>query len=146
MTPVRSILVVYLCLIAVAVSYPLGPSRPSHKLRWLSDAKPVHTDALARDVAINVGLFLPVGLLAGRAFGVSASALMLIALGGGVASVGIETAQHLFLPWRYSSWVDVLSNTAGAGLGAGAAWLVDPARTWAGRLPTASSDHSAGHQ
>jgi VanZ family protein len=144
MNPVRLTLAVYMLLIGLAVSYPLGPARAPHKLRWLNDAKPGNTEAMVRDVVTNVGLFLPVGLLAGRAFGASTTALVVVVVSGGVVSLGIETAQHVFMPWRYSTWVDVVSNTAGTALGGGAAWLVDPARTWIGSL--SSSDPSPGHQ
>jgi glycopeptide antibiotics resistance protein len=140
MNPVRLTLVVYLLLIGLAVSYPIGPARAPHKLRWLNDTKPGNTEAMVRDVATNVGLFLPAGLLAGRAFGASTTALMVVIVSGGVVSLGIESAQHLFMPWRYSTWVDVVSNTAGTALGGGAAWLVDPARAWIGSLPPVSSD------
>ena len=145
MNPVRLTLAIYLLLIGLLVSYPIGPARAPHKVKWLNDAKPGNTEAMVRDVVTNVGLFLPVGLLAGRAFGVTATALLLVVVGGGLLSLGIETAQHLFLPWRYSTWVDVVSNTAGTALGAGAAWLVAPARTWLGSPPT-STDPSPGHQ
>ena len=39
-------------------------------------------------------------------------------------SLGIETAQHVLLPWRFSTWIDVVSNTAGAGVGGGLAGVV----------------------
>jgi VanZ family protein len=146
MSPTQLTLGLYLMLVAVAVSCPLGPSRAPHKLRWLNDTKPVYAEAVARDVATNVALFLPAGLLAGRAFGASAAALAVIVVSGSVVSLGIETAQHLFMPWRYSSWIDVVSNTAGTAVGAGTAWLLDPARAWIGSLATTSSGPSPGHQ
>lgn len=146
MSPVQLTLGVYLMLVAIAVSCPLGPSRAPHKLRWLNDPKPAHAGAVAKDVANNVALFLPAGLLAGRAFGASAAALTLIVVSGAVTSLGIETAQHLFMPWRYSSWIDVVSNTAGTALGGGAAWLVDPSRTWMEGLAPTPSGPSPGPQ
>jgi VanZ family protein len=146
MNPVRLALVVCLLLLGLAVSYPFGSARAPHKLRWLNDTKYGSSEAMVRDVVTNVGLFLPVGLLAGRAFGVSTTALVVVIATGGVVSLGIETAQHLFLPWRYSTWVDVVSNTVGTALGGGSAWLVDPARTWMGALSTTPTTPSPGHQ
>ena len=66
----------------------------------------------------NVVLFVPLGLLAmvwsPRSCWVHAVA------GGLVLSSAIELVQAIARPDRTASWVDVLANTIGAGLGAAA--------------------------
>jgi VanZ family protein len=70
------------------------------------------------DVVGNVLLFLPLGFLFRAAARSAAARHPLTALAAGAAaSVALEVAQ-LFLPGRFPSPVDVLTNGAGAGLGA----------------------------
>ena len=52
-------------------------------------------------------------------------AYLMVVLGCGLLSFGIESAQHLFLPWRYSTWIDIVSNTTGGLAGTGLAWLLN---------------------
>lgn len=77
-----------------------------HDQRWLSD------------LLLNVGLFLPVGLVLRNGFPARQDrwALTLL-LTGFLLSLLIETTQ-LFIPGRYSTAIDVLANSAGAWLGA----------------------------
>jgi VanZ family protein len=122
----RWILALYLFVLMVAVTYPMGPSRDARK-RHLSDAKPSHVDALVQDVAQNIVMFLPAGylgiLVVGRA-GAGAGAYLIVVLACATLSFGIETVQHFFLPWRYSTWIDIVSNTVGGLAGTGVARLM----------------------
>ena len=74
------------------------------------------------DFILNLALYVPFGLaLAARAWtliGVMATA--------GALSLGIEAAQLLVIPGRDASLGDLLSNTAGAGIG----WLAWLERVW----------------
>jgi VanZ family protein len=115
----------YLIVLMIAVSYPIGPARAPGKLHYLNDIKPGHVDALVQDVAQNIVLFLPAGylglLVAGRT---GAGTYVIVVMACALLSFGIETVQHFFLPWRYSSWIDIVSNTTGGLAGAGLARLL----------------------
>jgi hypothetical protein len=123
----RWFLALYLGVLLVAVSYPIGPARPAWKQHYLNDVKPNHVevDALIQDVAQNIVMFLPagyLGLLAVERTGPGAYVLVVMACA--VLSFGIETAQYLVLPWRYSTWIDIVSNTLGGLSGIGVARLI----------------------
>jgi VanZ family protein len=134
-TRARWALGLYLLVLLVVVSYPIGPPRVG-KLRLLTDAKPRRTEALLRDVAINVALFVPVGLFGAWAGGASGTTIVLVVAAGVGLSLAIETVQHFWLPWRYSSSIDVVNNTVGAALGAATAGV---RRRWPGRWPTSEA-------
>jgi VanZ family protein len=123
----RWILALYLFVLMVAVTYPTGPSRDARKRHYLNDAKPSHVDAVVQDVAQNIVMFLPAGylgiLVVGRA-GAGAGAYLIVVLACATLSFGIETVQHFFLPWRYSTWIDIVSNTVGGLAGTGVARLM----------------------
>jgi glycopeptide antibiotics resistance protein len=123
----RWILALYLFVLMVAVTYPMGPSRAPQKLHYLNDIKPGHVDALVQDVAQNIVMFLPAGylgiLMVGRA-SAGAGAYLIVVLTCATLSFGIETMQHFFLPWRYSTWIDIVSNTVGGLAGSGVARLM----------------------
>jgi hypothetical protein len=71
----------------------------------------------APDVVVNLALFLPLGIVIGRA-----GLRPLVALGAGLAVSGaIEFAQQ-FIPGRAPTLRDVLMNGTGCGLGALLAW------------------------
>ena len=127
MKSLRWILALYLFVLMVAVTYPMGPSRDARKRHYLNDAKPSHVDALVQDVAQNIVMFLPAGylgiLVVGRA-GAGAGAYLIVVLACATLSFGIETMQHFFLPWRYSTWIDIVSNTVGGLAGTGVARLM----------------------
>jgi VanZ family protein len=55
--------------------------------------------------------------------GPDAMAILLV-VGGALLGLGIETAQHFWLPWRYSTWIDVVSNTVGTTPGSAVASVV----------------------
>jgi len=122
----RVVLVLYLLVLMIAVSYPLGPARDRRKLHYLNDIKPTHVDALVQDVAQNIVLFLPAGylglLVAGRT---GPGTYLIVVTVCALLSFGIESAQHFFLPWRYSTWIDVVSNTTGGLAGVGIARLLN---------------------
>jgi VanZ family protein len=70
------------------------------------------------DVIANVVLFLPLGFLFRAAARSAAARHPLAALAAGVAASAALEAAQLFLPGRFPSAVDVVTNGAGAGLGA----------------------------
>lgn len=93
----------------------------AHSRAYLREVHGLSTGRLANDAVINIALFMPLGwLLAGalRRSGLSPLARIgIIAAVAGVLSVSVETVQY-FIPSRYSSILDVVSNVAGATLGA----------------------------
>jgi VanZ family protein len=104
-------LVGYLLVVTVVITLaPFRFVRPSSvHLSWI---------VAPGDMVANVLLFLPLGFLGRLSIG---SAWLrvphAVALGGAALSLAIEALQT-FLPGRYPSLVDVLSNGAGAWLGA----------------------------
>lgn len=74
-----------------------------------------------RDIVANIFFFLPIGffsaMLLGRSFKKIISIIVLSVIIGCVLSVSVELLQ-IYLPSRFSSMLDVLSNTSGAALGA----------------------------
>ncbi|MEX2552969.1 MAG: VanZ family protein [Actinomycetota bacterium] len=64
------------------------------------------------DLVLNVAMFVPLGLLAARRFGLARTVVLGFSL-----SLGIELVQ-LNLPGRFSTFADILANTGGAALGA----------------------------
>ena len=121
----RWISALYLLVLLIAVAWPTGPARHASKQHYLSDAKPSHVDALVQDVAQNIVMFLPAGYLGLHMVGrTGPGAYLMVVLGCGLLSFGIESAQHFLLPWRYSTWIDIVSNTTGGLAGTGLAWLL----------------------
>jgi len=85
-----------------------------------------HSDL--RDVAINVGVYVPIGfsfwiLLAARCS--RPTALSIAILAGTMLSFTLETFQQ-FVATRYPSWIDVMVNATGTAAGAALAWLAIP--------------------
>lgn len=74
------------------------------------------------EVGANVALFVPLGFFAMVLL--THATVLRVVLGGAVASMLVELAQHLLRPERVAAWPDVLANTAGAALGAGLAVLL----------------------
>lgn len=125
MTGLRWIFVLYLLVLLVAVSLPVGPARHVSMRRYLNDPKPPHVDALVQDVAQNIVLFLPAGYLGIHLVGrTGPGAYAMVVLACGLLSFGIESAQYFFLSWRYSTWIDIVSNTTGGLAGTGLARLL----------------------
>ena len=124
MRTLRWAFLLYVLFLCIAVALPLGPARAPWKRHLLQDVKPAHLTAFAQDVTVNVALFVPVGFMGRLVLGSGPGAVVLAVAGCALFSLGIETAQHFLLPWRYSTWIDVVSNTAGAGVGTGLAGVV----------------------
>jgi VanZ family protein len=106
--PAGALLLGYMVLVTAVITLaPFRFARPAvFTLSWLADPA---------DVVANVLLFLPLGFL----FRVSAPGSVghvRTVVAGCLVSVTFEAAQ-LFLPGRFASPVDVMSNTLGAGLG-----------------------------
>ncbi|WP_299955866.1 VanZ family protein [uncultured Modestobacter sp.] len=75
----------------------------------------------------NVLLFVPLGLLLCWALPrLHRRVVWLLCV---AASVGIEVTQFLFLPDRYPSVVDVVTNSTGAAIGVGLHWLLTRRRS-----------------
>ena len=95
----------------------------AHQRLYLLEVRYASVAALVKDVLVNVGAFVGAGWLLGRAIrDVTVSRRARVWIVGGFCalfSLGMETVQF-FIPSRYSSVVDVLTDTAGAVLGA---WL-----------------------
>lgn len=92
-----------------------------HPRTYLREFQLASPRRVVADVILNVGAFAPLGWLlargmAGGATSVAARVLIVGALCGGL-SLGIETLQF-FLTSRYSSLIDVVTNTLGAVAGA----------------------------
>ncbi len=80
----------------------------------------------AGDIVLNVAAYLPLGAMlftALRRALVPVAAFIAAILLGTALSLALESAQ-MFLPTRIASNLDLLSNSAGAGVGALAAWLL----------------------
>jgi VanZ family protein len=113
--------VAYLALVAVLLVMPLDQRGPSPgQARFLWSAPPSISLTALRNALLNVALFVPAGFvfhaaLREREVG-SAGAAALVVLGAAGVSLAAESAQY-FIPSRYSSIVDVVMNTGGAGLG-----------------------------
>jgi VanZ family protein len=78
------------------------------------------------DVLLNVVAYLPLGamlFLALRRRLNAAAAAFSATLMAGTLSLGLESAQ-MFLPTRIASNLDLLANSAGAGIGALGAWML----------------------
>lgn len=75
----------------------------------------------ASDVVVNVALFVPVGALALAA---APNRRRLVAASGPLLSVAVELYQAGFLPARYPSARDVITNSAGHVIGMGIAAII----------------------
>jgi VanZ family protein len=109
----------YLLILLPALLLPL-PVRYPHRRAYLMEFR-ASRPWLSRDAALNVAVFVPLGLLGarlGRERGLSRLGTILVTTGAcGVLSLSAETVQF-FVPSRYSSVIDVVTNTGGALLGA----------------------------
>ncbi|HEU4368871.1 MAG TPA: VanZ family protein [Methylomirabilota bacterium] len=110
----------------VVVLLPLlvtdNDGRP-HPRTYLLEFRHGSAGRIAGDAILNVAVFVPLGWLLGRALRdlpvPRPAQLAGVAAVCAALSLGVETLQF-FLPTRYSSLIDVLANTGGAVLGAGA--------------------------
>ena len=118
----------YVLLLVVGLAMPLRDSRGRAEAyrrqhHALSLGVPPSLRGKARDLSLNVLLFIPLGVLGARSLrraGVAPLPALLATVGGSMAlSLSMETLQH-FIPGRYSSLVDVLMNGGGAAIGVSA--------------------------
>jgi VanZ family protein len=94
------------------------------------------------DVAVNVGAYVPLGLLLSVGLGArhgAAQGTVAATLAAAALSLAMESAQ-MFLPSRIASNVDLFANSLGALIGAMAAPLFAPTRILGGKL------HAARHR
>lgn len=109
----------YLALLLPWLVTELG-WRP-HPRAYLLEFRLASPARLAGDAVFNVGVFVPFGWLLARGIadiGASAWArIVIVAAACAALSLTVETAQF-FLVSRYSSAIDILTNTAGAVVGA----------------------------
>lgn len=108
---------VYMLIVIVALVVPASP--PHLQRGYLLDM-PLGR-RLAGDLALNVALFVPIGWGLRRALrplaGTSRRSMILAVVLAAAFSLAMETVQA-WLPNRYSSLLDVVSNTLGATAGA----------------------------
>jgi VanZ family protein len=131
---VRRPFAVYLATLAYVLLLVVGLAMPLRDARGRAEAYQRQHHALsldvppslrgkARDLSLNLLLFIPLGVLGRRSLrnaGVAPVPALLATVGGSMAlSLSMETLQH-FTPGRYSSLVDVLMNGGGAVIGASA--------------------------
>jgi VanZ family protein len=115
----RGSLAVWALLLAYASLYPFFPLRPP-AMEALTGFFGGPRTVIRSDIAFNVVAYLPLGVFAClyfRRLGEGRRAILKAALLGAAFSLGMELMQ-LFVPNRHASAVDLLSNTAGALLGA----------------------------
>ena len=124
----RYLLTAYVLLIAYASLYPLSGWHAHGASPLAFVAAPWPRWITGFDVAANLFGYLPFGMLCvlsvRPAFG-AWRALALAVLGGMLLSLALEATQS-YLPTRVASNVDVLTNVAGALLGAVAGLLAAP--------------------
>jgi VanZ family protein len=134
--------IAYLLVIVYASLQPFSDWRipPEEILRFLTAPWPRFITL--QDVTINIGAYVPLGLLLSVGLGARlgpARGAMAAALAAAAVSLAMEAAQ-MFLPSRIASNVDLLANGLGALLGAMAAPLLAPTRVLGGKL------HAARHR
>ena len=117
----------YIGLLLPLVLTPI-PRLHAHPRAYLREF-PLQVSALARDVVLNVAVFVPLGWLLTQALWRTPMpapwAIGVATALAAILSLTVETFQY-FIVTRYSSVVDVLANTAGASLGAAAVRLRHP--------------------
>jgi glycopeptide antibiotics resistance protein len=129
------LVIAYVVLLIVALGMPFRDSRG-----MAADQRQHHPLALripaawrgkARDLSLNVILFIPLGVLGRRSLrhaGVAPLPALLATVGGSMTlSLTMETVQH-FIPGRYSSLLDVMMNAGGATMGVAADVALHPVR------------------
>ena len=119
----------YLAVLLPWLVVETGRPHPRAYLLEFTHASPAR---LAADAIVNVALFVPLGWLLARGIAdLAASTLARVLIASGLCgglSLAVETLQF-FLTSRYSSLIDVLTNTLGGLVGAVAAhWW----RRWRG--------------
>jgi len=98
--------------------YPLHGWQWGNALGFLAERQPVHSGF--DDVFVNIVVFVPLGFATALALSLGrrvAVAVGLAVIYGALISFAIEALQA-FLPMRYSSLTDLITNTAGTAIGA----------------------------
>jgi VanZ family protein len=130
---VHVLTIAYGLLLIVALGMPLRDSKGTaaayrRQHHPLSIGVPPSLRGKARDLSLNIVLFIPLGVLGRRSLrhaGAAPLPALLAVVGGSLAlSVTMESLQH-YIPGRYSSLVDVLMNGAGATIGVAGDMAVD---------------------
>ena len=107
----------YTLLLVVLLVSPVN--KPHERTGYLRQDPPASAHRALMEALLNIGAFVPLGWGLHRVArqGRMAAPIATAAIVAGVFSLGVETVQY-FLPYRYSSWHDVIHNTLGAFLGA----------------------------
>lgn len=129
------LVIAYAVLLIVGLGMPLRESRgmaaDRHQHHPLSLGIPASWRGKARDLSLNVVLFIPLGALGRRSLrhaGLAGLPALLATVGGSMAlSLTMETVQH-FIPGRYPSLLDVVMNGGGATMGIAADMALHPLR------------------
>jgi VanZ family protein len=131
---VSVLVIAYAVMLIVGLGMPLRESRgmaaDRHAPHPLSLEIPPSWRGKARDLSLNVLLFIPLGALGRRSLhhaGLARLPALLATIGGSMAlSLTMETVQH-FIPGRYPSLLDVVMNGGGAMMGVAADMALHPA-------------------
>jgi glycopeptide antibiotics resistance protein len=109
-------------LVALLVS-PIN--KPHDRTGYLRQDPPASMHRALMEGLLNIAVFVPLGWGLHRVArqGRMRAPLAAAAIVASAFSLGVETVQY-FLPYRYSSWHDVVHNTLGAFLGACGASLL----------------------
>jgi glycopeptide antibiotics resistance protein len=111
--------IAYVLALVVGLGMPLrdSPGVAAGNHQALALEVPPSLRGTARDLSLNIILFVPLGVLGRRSLrraGVAPLPTLLVVVGGSLAlSLTMETLQH-FIPGRFSSLVDVMMNGGGA--------------------------------
>ncbi|NII11151.1 VanZ family protein [Oleiagrimonas sp. C23AA] len=110
----RGLLAICVCLIIYGSLFPFHGWRTPGDFSQLVSAAALK-DVSRSDILANILFYMPFGFLAGLRRPLRATvAIVLAAL---MLSLSLETLQA-FIPGRVASWLDVITNVCGAGLGA----------------------------
>jgi len=113
----RTFVLLYALLLMLVLAAPIGTAHP--KSGYLREVPSAATMGGMVDGLLNIAIFVPLGwglrrLIRFRSHGLLAA--LIVGLVGAHLSVVMEVFQH-FVPLRYSSITDVVSNTVGAIVG-----------------------------
>ena len=135
----RRLATIHVLTIAYVLALVVALGMPFRDPRGVAAAYQRHHEALAleappsfrgkaRDISLNVILFVPLGVLGRRSLrhaGVAPLPTLLVVVGGSLAlSFTMETLQH-FIPGRFSSLVDVMMHGGGAMIAVAGDMVVD---------------------
>lgn len=119
--PLRSLVAAVLYLVVLLPLLVTDNDGRPHPRAYLLEFRHGSPRRLIVDAILNTAVFVPLGWLLHRALRdlptSTAGRLAIVAAVGATFSLTVETLQ-LVLPSRYSSLIDVLTNTSGAVLGA----------------------------